>query len=333
MRIRFLITSLDRGGAEKYLAMVARGLATRGHDVGVACLRGFGPIARELADAGVPVRTVGAGLVGWLRRERPQILYGFLFHATIGARMAGRLAGVPVIVSSEQLMAMERGARMLAYRATWDLCDHYVAVAGAVRDFLRDAIGIPGRRVSVIPSGLDPALYACATPSREPVVASIGHLRRNDQKGYRFLIEASRMLPGVRFVVAGEGTPPRDRGGVEFVGPIDDVPKFLASAALYVQPSRWEGFPNAVIEAMACGLPVVATRVAGMPEQVADTGWLIAPGDPPALAAAIRDALSDRRRLAAKGRAARERVEREFSEARLVERHVELFERLAAKFV
>lgn len=333
MRVRFLITSLDRGGAEKYLAMTARGLAARGHDVGVACLRGFGPVASELADAGIPVRTVGAGLVGWLRRERPQILYGFLFHATIGARMAGRLAGVPVIVSSEQLMAMERGARMLAYRATWDLCDHYVAVAGAVRDFLRDAVGIPARRVTVIPSGLDPSRYRPATPAREPVVASIGHLRRNDQKGYRFLVEASKRLPDVRFIVAGEGTPPRDRGRVEFVGPIEDVSAFLAPASLYVQPSRWEGFPNAVIEAMACGLPVVATRVAGMPEQVADTGWIVPPADAEALAAAIGEALGDRRRLAAKGRAARDRVEREYSEARLVDRHAELFERLVANIV
>lgn len=334
-RVRFLITSLDRGGAEKYLSILARGLAARGWDVGVGCLKGFGPVARELREAGIPCRTVGARLVGWLRREKPDLLYGFLFHATVSARMAGRLAGVPVIVSSEQLMEMERGARLWTYRATRDLCDHYVAVAEAVGEFLRLSLGVPARRITVIPSGLEPERYRELPPGPEPLVASIGHLRRNDQKGYRFLVEAARRLPQVRFVVAGEGplrAELQKRAGdrVRFVGAIADVEAFLAPAALYVQPSRWEGFPNAVIEAMACGRAVVATRVAGMVEQVVEgkTGLLVAPGDPAALAEAIGRALSDRRALEAMGRAGRRRVEEHFSAARLVERHEELFERL-----
>jgi glycosyltransferase involved in cell wall biosynthesis len=342
-RVRFLITSLDRGGAEKYLSMVARGLARRGGDVGVACLKGFGPVAEELRAAGVPCVSMRANpgrLAAWLRAERPAILYGFLFHATIAARMAGRLAGVPRIVSSEQLMEMEQGARLWAYRATWDLCDHYVAVADAVRAFLRRRVGVPDRRITVIPGGLDPAAYRVAEPASDstPLVVSIGHLRRNDQKGYRVLVEAARALQGVRFAVAGEGPlraelERRAGGRVAFVGPVQDVDRFLGPASLYVQPSRWEGFPNAVIEAMACGKAVVATRVAGIPEQVVEgqTGLLVRPGDAAGLTAAIRAALADRRRLAAMGRAGRARVEREFTEQRLLERHARLFERLVER--
>lgn len=339
-RIRFLITSLDRGGAEKYLATVARGLAARGFDVGVAGLKGLGPVGEELKADGIPCRSLGAHparLAAWLRRERPTILYGFLFHATIVARMAGRLAGVPLIVSSEQLMGMERGMRLLAYRATWDLCDHYVAVAGAVKEFLIRAVGIPARRITVITSGLDPARYRVGRPMRDAVVGSVGHLRSNDQKGYRILLAAAERLDGVRFVIAGKGPlkgalerQARRRGlsdRVSFIGPVEDIGAFMEGVSLYVQPSRWEGFPNAVIEAMACGKAVVATAVAGMREQVVDgkTGRLVAPGDAAALADALRELLANRRRRAAMGREARKRVEREFNQRRLIDRHARLF--------
>ena len=343
MRIRFLITSLERGGAEKYLSIVARGLAAHGEDVGVGYLKGAGPVAEELIAAGLPCRRVGTDAVRWLRRERPDILYGFLFHATIGARMAGRLAGVPRIVSSEQLMEMERGARMWAYRSTWSLCDHYVAVAEAVRGFLTRRVGIPPQRITVIPSGLDPSAYPSAGRAQDGLVGSVGHLRLNDQKGYRILLQAAARLPQARFVIAGDGplkapleAEARRLGladRVRFVGAVEKIPEFLAPISLYVQPSRWEGFPNALLEAMACAKAVVASNVAGIPEQVevGRTGILVKPDDPNALAVALGSLLADPRRRAAMGRAARQRVAREFSERRLVERHADLFHELLAK--
>jgi glycosyltransferase involved in cell wall biosynthesis len=158
------------------------------------------------------------------------------------------------------------------------------------------------------------------------------------------LLEAAAVVrqrqPGLRVRHAGRGPDEaklRDRvrqlgmdGMVEFLGFVDDVPRAALQASVFVLLSRWEGLPNALLEAMAAGLPVVATRVEGSAEVVRDgeTGFLVAPGDAAGAARAIAALLGDRKLRDRMGRAGRERVAADFSTERMVRANETLYRRL-----
>jgi glycosyltransferase involved in cell wall biosynthesis len=138
-------------------------------------------------------------------------------------------------------------------------------------------------------------------------------------------------------LVVGEG-PERDRlediarrrglRCVRFLGARPDIPQLLAASDLFVLPSLWEGLPMALLEGMAAGLPVIATDVAGSRQVVVngESGLLVPPGDPTALASAMTGLLADDAERTRLGRAARQRVESEFSAARQAARHAEAYE-------
>src|SRR5262249_16385541 len=158
------------------------------------------------------------------------------------------------------------------------------------------------------------------------------NLRR--EKGHDLLLDAAPAVlarfPDARFEIVGAGPErdgltrrARDRGiadAVDFVGHVDNVPARLPEADVFVLPSRSEACPNAVLEAMAAALPVVATKVGGVPEIVEHdrNGLLVAPNDPRALAAGICDAMADRDRAARLGTQARRDIASRFSFDRMV---------------
>jgi glycosyltransferase involved in cell wall biosynthesis len=216
-------------------------------------------------------------------------------------------------------------------RLTVGLEDAMVAVSVAVRDSMPARVR---RRVEVITHGIDLDAVRAAAPERDTARAELGvgpdavvcvtvaNLRT--EKGYDTLLAAVARTDAaeVTFVAAGQGpladalTAERRRLGVEdrfrFLGYRTDVPRVLAAADLFVLASRHEGLPVALMEAMALGLPVVATAVGGVPEAVHDgvEGLLVAPDDPSALAAAIVALVHDPERRAAMGSAARVAAER-----------------------
>ncbi len=162
--------------------------------------------------------------------------------------------------------------------------------------------------------------------------------RLDKQKDHASLLEAARLVPDAVFVLVGDG-PLREeledratRLGVEervlFLGWREDIPEVLACADLFVLPSLYEGLPLALLEAMAAGLPIVATAIGGTSEAVVDgvTGLLVPPGEPRSLAAAIRRALDDEGLARRLGAASRERVRREFSAAAMARRTVSIYE-------
>ena len=252
---------------------------------------------------------------------------------------AAAAARVPAVVATVQLFVdPRREARWgaLQHRALSACVTRHVAVSQGVAGRLR-ALGVPARRLRVVHNAVDVdrfaapvdaarrralrvALGADALGASEhggaPVVLAVARLEA--QKALDVLVDAAALLPGVVVAVAGEGEErvalearARRRGvadRVRFLGHRDDVPALLAAADVFALPSRHEGFPLAVLEAFAAGMPVVATAVEGTLEAVADgvTGLLVPPGDPAALAAAVRRVLDDRvlaERLAANGRA------------------------------
>ncbi|MFQ5880869.1 MAG: glycosyltransferase [Candidatus Methylomirabilales bacterium] len=346
VRLLFLVTTFDVGGAEKIIARLATSLPRDRYLVTVAALQGrSGRIGADLAAAGVPAHDLrmrtkldlgGAlRLRALLKQERIEVLYSFLFHANLMARVVGRWCGVPVRISAERIAGWEGPVRCLLNRLTARLATRVVAVSEAVRDEMARTLGIAPEQIAVIPNGVNIHKFTPASrPVDVPVIGCTGRLHRKN--GHRTLLEAfaavRQALPEARLLLVGEGpergslerTVARRRWGgtVTFTGEQPDVRPWLHGMAVYVQPSIAEGMSNSILEAMACGLPVVATRVGGTPEVVEDgaIGVLVPPKDPAALATALVALLRDPSRRAAMGAAGRDRVVRRFNEVDMIRR-------------
>jgi len=340
-----LITELDVGGAQKALACLLARLDRDNFSPTVACLyNGDRVVAQEIRQLNLPVIDLGMTakwrwdafwrLYRLLRRQRPTILHTWMFHANFPGRLLGRLTGTPIIISSERTMGHESRWRYWLNRITEPLTDRVTCVSRLVAEFVVEKVGIPRCKIIVIPNGIDVRAFdrvstrqqARATlrlPSDSMLVGTVARL--NPVKRLDVLLQAMASLDNACVVIVGDGverarleTLSNELGlaeRVHFAGQQDDVRPWLAALDVFALTSDWEGMPNAVLEAMATGLPVVATAVGGTPEVVVDgeTGLLVPPRDPNALAQAITCLLREpdlRRKM---GRAGRERVERHFS--------------------
>jgi len=355
----FLVTTFDRGGAEKIVARCATGLPREKYGIQAAALRGQSQAAaRDLARAGIPthdlamawktdVRVV-ARLARLLRRERIQILFTFMFHPTLLGRLVGRACGVPVRLSSERIMGWEGIGRRLLNRWTVPLATHVVAVSDRVATHAAREFRIPADRLTTIPNGVDLDHFRPVRRGGEAARPVIGCTARLHAKNdHATLLRAFALVnarwPDVRLLLVGRGPEEARLRGlthtlgissrVHFLGEQADVAPSLQQLDLYVQSSVAEGIPNSVLEAMAVGLPVVATSVGGTPEIVVDgeTGLLVPPGNPPALAEAMLTLLADRERVEAFGRAGRARVEAHFGEGLMLRRMEALLDRLVER--
>jgi len=316
-----------------------------------------------------PVRHVYGGralvqqarFVRHLRRRGVNIVHTFGFYANLFGIVAARLAGTPLVIASIRdtgyhLTRRQQRVQRLACR----LAHHVLVNADAVKRWLVEG-GYDGRRISVIRNGLNAERFAAAggdatlrrelgVPDGAPLVTMVSRL--NPLKGVDdFLVAVARVadrFEHARFLIIGDngtsdGSDYRAElerrvvrlgldGRVIFTGFRLDVPQLLAETAVSVHPSHSEGLPNAVLEAMAAGAPVVATRVGGSPELVADgvTGFLVPPQDPAALAKAIEELLAEPGRARRLGQAGRQRVIEEFSVQRMVRDTERLYASLLA---
>ncbi len=372
IKILYVIGTLDLGGAERQLVALAKGLDRSKFFPIVYCLTATGPLLPELTRAGIQVKCFGLRgltirrnpilvarrLVDFLlslKKERPDVVHGLLFHAYILGSFAARLARVPIVIASRRSLGLFK-ERKLHYRLIEKVAnrmtDLIIANSVAVReDVLRQEKVLPSK-VRVIYNGIDPFLYEIQTdvglraslglPNGAKVIGVVGNLIH--YKGHRFFLQAcpevKAKFPDVRFLLIGDGPL---RGELEvmagelgikeeviFLGSRNDIPALLSIIDLFVLPSLEEGFSNAILEAMAAGKPVVATRVGGIPEAVVheETGLLVPPKDPKALADAIIRVLSDPELAMRMGKAGRDRVIREFSLDRMVRSLEQVYEEL-----
>jgi glycosyltransferase involved in cell wall biosynthesis len=346
------ITSFDRGGTERQTAELVTRLDPSLFEVHVICLRREGAWlprveARAASVAEFRVRSLRApsslgavrALSKWLRARRIAILHTCDLYANIVGLAAGALSHVPVRIGSRRgivspvatrgLLAMQRAAYLAAHRI--------VANSEAAATRLRHE-GIAAASIDVIPNGIDVAAFPLSRRSTQKTITTIANLRIG--KAHDVLLEAAALVlkrhPDARFRIVGDGPlgPELDAQAralgisahVDFLGARDDVPEQLRSSDVFAFPSLMEAFPNGVMEAMAAGLPVVATDVGGIPELVEHdaNGLLVPPGDAQALAAGILRFLDDRAHADACGRAARQMMAARYS----YERTVEMFESL-----
>ena len=333
--IALLLPSLAGGGAERMTINLARGLAERDLHVDLVLGHADGPYRNLVPDKVRPIdlrrrqmiATLGP-LVRYLRRERPRALIAAMNHASIVALWAARLARTktPIYASVRSQLSVEAhrspllGDRMmpLLARAFFPWARAVIAVSAGVADDLRSRVGLDPGLIRVIHNPVvtpDLALLAAESPAHpwlaDPVVPVIlGAGRLTEQKDFATLIRAFALVQAVRpcrLVILGEG-PERTalEGLAQRLGVVDAVslPGFQANpfacmrtASLFVLSSAWEGLPGVLIQAMACGTPVVSTDCPSGPREILGTeaaalGPLVPVGDSSALARAILDTLA-----------------------------------------
>lgn len=324
VRIGFCITDLDPGGAERALVQIVRRLDRSRWEPFVICLSPPGALVEDLRAADIPVTCLGVrsrwdfAVLGKLTRElnarQPRLLQTFLYHANITGRIAGRRARVSKIVSGIRVAEKRSRMRLWIDRATSGLVDHHVCVSQSVADFSIKNSRLPPDRVTVIPNGVDVERFSSAAPAdlsefgippSARTIISVGRL--DPQKAPQVLLEAAQPITAVHSDVhvlfVGDG-PLRSvleteiagrclQDRVHFAGWRGDVPELLKASACLALTSAWEGMPNVVLEAMASGLPVVATDVEGCAEVVksGETGLLVPSGSVPAVTEALRRVL------------------------------------------
>jgi glycosyltransferase involved in cell wall biosynthesis len=342
LRAMFVLTSMPVGGAETLLVNLVRRL-DRGRILPeVCCLKHLDVLGDVLARE-IPVHTgllagkydlrVLPRLVRLLRRRRIDAV------VTVGCgdkmfwgRLAARFARVPVVCSAlHSTGAPDRVGRL--NRLLTPLTDAFIAVAESQARYLAQHEGCPAEKTRVIPNGVDPERFQPRPADEElrrrfhlepgqPVATIVAALR--PEKNHELLLRAAarvrRELPAARLLVVGDG--PRrpmleslaaELGLAEmvhFVGTQSDIPAVLALSDVVVLSSHIEANPVSLLEAMACGKPVVATRVGSVPETVVEgqNGYLVKPGDEPHLARRMAELLRDPVQAAAMGRAGREQV-------------------------
>ncbi|HWQ35045.1 MAG TPA: glycosyltransferase [Blastocatellia bacterium] len=366
-RVLHLITSFEIGGTERQAVELLSRIDLRRYDVRLAALRLAGPLYEHLAarfpevpefpltsfyDANA-VRQV-TRLRALLVREEVDILHAHDFYASLLGAAAARMAGVRVIASQRHLRLSERRLHAWGHRIIYRLADRIAVNAAAIRDDLLASAGLSPDRIVLIRNGFIPpeqtdraAVKAeirrrFSLPSDAVLIGVVARLQ--PVKGHRYLIAAARQLapefPQAHFIFVGDGplraeieTDIARFGLTERIHLFGDCANGAALAQgfdLSVLPSLHEGLPNAVIEAMAAGVPVVASAVGGVTELIADgkTGYLATPADPPSLARVIARALrseEERARIAANGQRF---ITSRFSIERMVTAYERLYEEL-----
>jgi glycosyltransferase involved in cell wall biosynthesis len=359
LRIAHIDTGVGLRGGQRQLLALARGLRGRGHEQVIVCLEGS---ALEQAVQQEGFRTFSLpsydpwhafGVLLWRQQIndwRPQIIHA---HDGRGQSLAWAASvGLPVVrVASRRVtfFPSDRWTYRLKYGLT---CHGVVAVSENIRDLSVQA-GVPSERIHVIPDGIDLPTELPSAQMRSRLRSSWG-LNENHfvvglmgastpEKGHDLALAAFALLkenlPQARLVVAGDESPSKvspatdgsgsDGSGVLRLGPISDLVEFFPGLDLFIMPSKAEGLGSSALWAMAYGLPVVATRVGGLPEIVVEneTGWLVPPGSVQSLADAILHSSRDSRKLLEFGRKGRTRAEG-FSTAIMVSRTEALYYRL-----
>lgn len=327
-RVLFLSHAYMVGGAEEMVLNLVRHLPER-FEPAVVCIHEAGPIGEEIARTGVPFKVLGLkpGLLrpfdvlrlrDVLIECEPAIVHTFLLTGSLYGRFAAMMAHVPVVIGTEvNIYQNKKPVHALLEKWLMRRTDAVVASAASVREFYIDQVKADPAKVEVIYNAVDWSQLQ-TTMSRDEFRSSVGVpqdvpvagiiARLTAQKAHQVLFDAIAHDPGLarlHLLVVGDGelrgalaasaATLRIQDRVHFLGARRDLGNILASVDLFAMPSYWEGLPLSMVLAMGAGLPVVASRVAGIPEVVTDgvSGLLVTPGDTADLAAALNRLVHD----------------------------------------
>ncbi|MBN2104190.1 glycosyltransferase [bacterium] len=366
IRVLFVVNGFSIGGGELKLLELVKEIKEKysGHFHCTVCSVGIdGPLRSRFESLGVRTEVFLKSypydisqvlkLVRLIREEKTDIVQTTLFYADVIGTYASMLAGVNHVISWEAVTQPYQLKHLLAYRLASKWFTVSVAVSHAIQRQVMTERHVSAHKTCTIHYGVDIKRFYPGKDSsylyrelklskRDVLIGTVARL--TEQKGHRYLIEA---IPGIlhahpdaHFIFIGDG-PLRDelsrqaeslgvRKSIHFLGFRKDIPRLLLNLDLFILPSLYEGLPNAVLEAMACGLPVVATSVDGTPEAIVhqETGLLIPPRQSQALIGAVISLLNDRHRMNKMGKAGRKRIETCFSVDNQVSKFIQLYDSL-----
>jgi len=357
--ILYVITDLELGGVPLHLHRLVGAMRDRGLTAAVVSLAPPGPVGKMLETDGVKVCSC-EGRSGWdfriiprlariIEGVQPGLIHSFLFHANLAARWAAAMGGVPAsrVLCEIQTVEVERRWHLVVDRVTYDGCRFTIGNSPSVIEHLATHARIPRDRLRLVRGGIDPAAIRATgaiqratlgVPNDSPTVLWVGRL--DPVKGLSILLESFRVVgdeTNAHLCLVGGG-PIREQlerrvrelrlsDRVHFLGPRADVGALLKAADVFVFPSRTEGLPNALLEAMAAACPVVTTDVPGCRDLIVNeqTGLLVPYGDTHALAGAVRRLLGDRGLAARLGEQAARIVESDWHIRRTYETYAALY--------
>ena len=360
IRLLHIIPTLDRGGAEKQLALLATQLPADEFDVHVCALARGGPLLARLENHDIPVTVLSKRAkidpVAWWRLERhirrlaPDLVQTWLFAGNSYGRTAAMAAGPARLIASERCVDRWKVWHELAIdRFLVRRTSRVIVNSRGVRDFyIRH--GLPEEKFAVIPNGIvvpsesgsesrELLREQLNIPPEAHLIGAVGRLW--PQKRVKDLLWAAHLLYECRgdahLLIVGDG-PERDRlerysrlyeveRYVHFLGHRDDVPRLLPQLDCLWLASGYEGQSNAVMEAMAAGVPVVATDIPGNRDLIAhqQTGFLVPVGDRARFARWANVLFEDPQAAATMAQAARKRMRDRFTIERMVERHADVY--------
>lgn len=359
--ILFCITELNNGGAERALVEIVTRLDRARWQPKVISLGPRGELVDNLEQAGIEVVCLDAcckldfrilfRLIREIRSFRPRILQTFLFHANLVGRIAGVIARVPKIVGGIRVAEKRGGTYLLLDRWTEGMVNRQVCVSESVRQFAITQVKLSPQKLVTIPNGIDVERFQQATPlAREEfglhpedlIALFVGRL--DPQKGLDLLLEAAARLaepfPQLKWLIVGQGSESArlryqiteagisDR--VQLTGQRKDIPELMKMADLFVFPSRWEGMPNVILEAMVAGLPIVSSRVEGVEELLTDnvSAALFPPNSSEELIRTLSDLLNHPDRLQQFARQAQQDITDNHRWETVSKRYQDLYEEL-----
>lgn len=367
LKVLQLMTDSKIGGAERVVFWLAKGLDKERFDVSVCSLSPRGPIFDEIEKEKIKVFTLdikckwdifhSLRLIKLIKTQKTDILQSHLFHANLLARIIGKIMGVPVIISTEHIMGLEKRSRLFINRATSLFVDKFIAISFSVGEFLTKTVGIKLSKIRVVQNGIayqDSQYFNINKRDRreefgfspaEKIVGTVA--RMHEQKGYSYLLRAAqeviRYYPEVKFLLVGDG-PLKNKmeqlavdlkitKNVLFKGFYKDVPAIMSIFDIFVLPSLWEGLPITILEAMVMRKPVIATKVGGVSEAVKDglTGLLVEPCDYLSLSGAIMRLLNDEELRFKMGRAGYKNVSEYFDAKMMVEQTEKIYDTIISE--
>lgn len=344
--ILFVIVGYTIGGSENMIAQIAPRLKKRGYNIRVLAFKGWGPVSNKLKNFGVEcIALHGKGRfdlrVLWryfvyLQKTPPDLIIAFLYRAYIPTRIFSFLLGIQNISSVRGVWEWMNPLQKFLDKITSPLSNVIYSCSKAVTEFLVRDVGIKRENIITIPNGIDVKSFSVKVNRKKKleelgidsnckIVGTVSRLYE-PTKGIKILLEAFNIVQSKinsQLLVVGSGKDEKKlkqmalklKINVLFLGERNNVAEILPIMDIFVLPSLSEGSPVVILEAMASGLPVVATDVGGSREVVLDgkTGYIVKSGNPIKLAEKIKDFLDNDERRKKFGEEGFRRVQENFS--------------------
>ena len=355
IKILYLVNSSEIGGAEKSLLLLIDNIDRTKFEISVICLRGTGIFTEELKIRNIPVFIFNIkkkpfsifNVYITIKRIKPDIIQSFLFISNIIGRIAGKLAGVKVIISSQR--SVDKWRRWYHWkidRLTSKFTTLIISNSFSGKRVLVEKGKIKSKKIIVIPNGVKsnqkrkPYLKReIGFDVEETVIGTVGNLREvKDHKTFiKVASEISRKFQNIKFLIAGKGPLERElkkiaelsglKKKIVFVGFIKEIEKVYSAIDIFVLTSFWEGCPLSILEAMSFGIPVVSFSVGDVPYiiQNGKDGFFVKDRDFTELIEKIKLLLKNETLRDKIGKNAKEKIRREFTVEKMVKRYTDIY--------